>query len=155
MAQQAFDHWFNTLADPEYADRCRRKNKLRQRKSRMDNYQIDEDVWARHPTNGVMYIASVTAVNSPQDTCRVTFVDDGRTFTLPLNHLRHVTLEDIQCNRYVDYRRGWTERTRSGTIVTYNRYGEQQHVQYTVTPQDVFNCFLATEEGNCIDNDTG
>ena len=133
MAQRAFNHWFNTLADPTYTDRYRRKKKLRQRTSPSGNYQIDEDVWARHPADDVMYIASVIAVDKSRRTCRVTFVDDGQTFTLPASQLRHVTLEDIHYNRYVDYGHSWTEHTRIGTIVTYDRYGEQQHVQYTVT----------------------
>ena len=62
MAQRAFNHWFNTLADPTYTDRYRRKKKLRQRTSPSGNYQIDEDVWARHPADDVMYIASVIAL---------------------------------------------------------------------------------------------
>lgn len=152
MAQRAFDHWFNTLVDTTYRDRCCRKKKLRQRKSPTGNYQLDEDVWARHPEDGVMYIASVIGIDNNHRTCRVTFVDDGQTFNLPISHLRHVILEDIQHNRYVDYGRGWTEHTNTGTIVTYDRYGEQQHVQYTVTPQDVFNYFFAAEESDCIDN---
>jgi len=150
MAQRAFDHWWNTLADSAYAERCHRKNKLRQRKSRIDKYQVNEDVWARHPTNGFMYIASVIAVNSSQETCRVTFVLDGRTFTLPLSHLRHLTYEDIQCNRYVDYEHGWTERTKYGTIITCDRYGEVQQVQYG-SLQDILNC--TDDENDFINND--
>jgi hypothetical protein len=154
MAQREFDHWWNTLSDPSYAERCRRKHQFRQRKLPIGPYQVDEDVWARHPSDGFMYIASIIAIDRSYFTCRVIFVDDGQTFTLPINHLRHVTLQDIQHNRYIDYGRGWTEHTNTGTIVTYDRYGEQQHVQYTVTPQDVFNYFFTAEESNCIDNDT-
>jgi len=58
MAQSAFDHLFNMHADAAYADRCRRKRKLRQRKSPGKNYQVDEDVWARYPGYNIMYVAS-------------------------------------------------------------------------------------------------
>ena len=77
-----------------------------------------------------MYIASIIAVHRSNHTCNVTFVDDDETFTLPINHLRHVTLEDIQLNRCVDYGMGWTEQTQFGTIIKYDRYGEQQCLQY-------------------------
>jgi hypothetical protein len=123
MAQRAFDHWFNTLADPAYADRCQRKRKLRQRKSPTGNYQIDEDVWARHPTDGFMYIASVIAINSLHRTCRVVFVKDDQPFDLAFSQLRHVTREEIRCNRYVDYGHGWSDDTKPGIIITYDRYG--------------------------------
>ena len=138
MAQRRFDHWWQTLCDPSYAERCHRKNQFRRRAAPIDEYQVDEDVWARHPSDGFMYIASIIAVHRSNHTCNVTFVDDGETFTLPNNHLRHVTLEDIQLNRCVDYGTGWTEHTQFGTIIKYDRYGEQQYLQYCETSLNSF-----------------
>jgi Tudor domain len=154
MTQLAFDHWFNILEDTSYADRCHQKKKLRQRKSPSGNYQVDEDVWARHPNDNIMYIASVIAVNNHHRTCHVAFVDDGQTFNVPVSHLRHVTREDIKRNRYVDYGHGWTERTSIGAINTYDRYGELQRVQFTGTSKGVFNGSFTVEDNDCINDDT-
>ena len=102
MAQLTFDHVFNMLAEPAYSDRCRRKKQLRQRKSPSGNYQVDEDVWARHPSGNIMYIASVISVDKYHRTCNVAFIDDEQAFNLLVSHLRHITREDIKRNRYVD-----------------------------------------------------
>jgi hypothetical protein len=153
MAQRAFDHCFNTLADPTYADRCQRKRKLRQRKSPTGNYQIDEDVWARHPTDGFVYIASVIAIDSLNRTCRVVFVNDDQPFDLAFSQLRHVTREDIRCNRYVDYGHGWSDDTKPGIIITYDRYGELESTEYTGITQDAVNDFVMTEEYQFVEND--
>ncbi|CAF3975297.1 unnamed protein product, partial [Rotaria sp. Silwood1] len=126
----------------------------RQRKSSNGNYQVDEDVWARHPNDGVMYIASIIAINNYHRTCRVTFIDDDQTFDLPVSHLRHVTREDIRCNRYVDYGQGWAEYTSAGTINTYDRYGEPQQTQFTGRRHDIFHCSLTAVQSNCSENDT-
>ena len=154
MAQLAFDHSFNTLVDTAYTDRCRRKKNFRQRKSPTRDYQLDEDVWARHPSGNIMYIASIISVNKYHRNCNVAFVDDGQTFNLPISHLRHITREDIKCNRYVDYGHGWTERTSIGAINSYDRYGELQHVQFTGTLDDVFNDSLTDEDNESINNVT-
>ena len=153
MAQRAFDHWFNTLADPAYANRCQRKRKLRQRKSPTGNYQIDEDVWARHPTDGIMYITSVIAINSLHRTCRVMFFNDDQPFDLAFSQLRHVTREDIRCNRYVDYGHSWSDNTKPGIIITYDRYGELESAEYTGISQDAFNGFCTTEDYQFVEDD--
>lgn len=153
MAQSAFDHWFNMYADAEYADRCRRKRKLRQRKSPGKNYQVDEDVWARYPGCNIMYVASVMAVNNYKRTCTVLF-DNGLTADLSITHLRHVTLKDIQCNRYVDYGQGWSARTDIGLINIYDRYGKLQEIHFDDTSEDIDNNFFADEENNCVNDDT-
>ena len=106
------------------------KKQFRRRAASISEYQVDEDVWARHPSDGFMYIASITTVHRSRHTCIVTFVGDGAKFTLPINHLRHVTLADIQLNRCVDYGTGWTEHTQFGTMIKYDRYGEKQYLQY-------------------------
>jgi hypothetical protein len=154
MKQSEFDHWFHTLSNSTYADRCSRKKKLRQRKSPSGNFQVDEDVWARHPNDGIMYIASVTAVNNYHRTCCVTFVDDGQTFTLPVNQIRHVTREDIKHNRYIDYGHGWTERTSVGALNTYDRYGELVQVQFGVTSENDVNDSFAVEDNIDINDDS-
>jgi len=153
MAQSAFDHLFNMHADAAYADRCRRKRKLRQRKSPGKNYQVDEDVWARYPGYNIMYVASVMAVNNYKRTCPVLF-DNGLTADLSITHLRHVTLEDIQCDRYVDYGQGWSERTDIGAIDIYDRYGELQETHFNGTSKDIDNNFFMDEENNCVNGDT-
>ncbi|CAF5011795.1 unnamed protein product, partial [Rotaria sp. Silwood1] len=147
MAQCAFDHWFNTLADPSYAERCHRKRKLSQRKSPSGNFQIDEDVWARHPIDNVMYIASVIGIDKSNRSCRVTFVDDGQTSNLPFSDLRHITHEDVKRNRYVDYGHSWTEYTDMGAIVTYDRYGELKTMEFIAKP-NIYDHSLADEEIN-------
>jgi len=154
MAQAAFDHWFNMLGDTSYADRCRRKQKLRQRKHPRGNYQMDEDVWARHPTHGIMYIASVITVNNYHRTCYVAFVEDGQTFNLPFSHLRHVTPEDIKHNRCVDYGCSWTERTSIGALNTYDRYGKLLNTQFNGSSKYVFDDFCTDEDNDCVNDDT-
>jgi hypothetical protein len=128
MAQVAFDHCFNTLGGETYADRYCPKKKLRPRKIPNGNYQVDEDIWGRHPNYGIMYIASVVAVNNYHRTCQMAFVEDEQTFKLPFNHLRHLTPEDIQCNRYMDCGCSWSERTSIGAVNTYDQFGELMQV---------------------------
>ena len=124
-----------------------------QRESPSGNYQIDEDVWARHPTDGIMYIASVIDINSFHHTCRVMFFNDDQSFNLDMSQLRHVTLEEIQRNRYVDYERGWSDNMTPGLSITYNRYGDQLSVEYTGTAHDDFTGFLTTEQWQFLEDD--
>ena len=154
MAQAAFDHSFNMLADPAYADRCHRKKILRRRKTPKGDYQINEDVWARHPNDNIMYIASIIGIDQHHNTCRIAFVHDGQTFTLPINHLRHVTREDIKRNRYVDYEEGWSERGNYGSINVYDRYGELQETHFPGTSkrQDINNDFFMNEDNMGIND---
>lgn len=152
MAQAAFDHWFNMLADPDYANRCHRKRQFRQRRSPAGKFQVDEDVWARHPNDGVMYIASISAVDMHNDTYIVIFVDNGQIFNLPANHLRHVSQQDIKCNRYVDYGQSWSEQTHLGAINTYDRYGELIQVQFMGSSKDIYNDFDTVECNKCNDD---
>ena len=94
------------------------------------DYQVDEDVWARHPNDNIMYIASIIGIDKYHRTCHIAFVNDGQTFTLPINHLRHVTCEDITHNRYVDYEQGWSEHGNYGSINVYDRYGELKETHF-------------------------
>ena len=149
MAQAAFDHWFNMHANVAYTDRCRQKKKLRQRKPSGGNYQVGEDVWARHPDGNIMYVASVMAVNNYKRTYNVIF-NNGQMFDLPISHLRHVTLEDIQCDRYVDYGEGWSERTDIGAINIYDRYGELQETHFTGESEDIYNELFTDQDHNCV-----
>jgi hypothetical protein len=51
--------------------------------------------------------------SSPIQWCHVHCVrHHDRSFT----NLRKITLEDIQCNRYVDYQDGWMERTKFDSV---------------------------------------
>jgi hypothetical protein len=137
MAQAEYDHRCNMLSNPVYADRCRRKRDFRRRTTFIkDFYQVDEDVWARHPTDGYMYIASVDRVDIHHMTCQVTFVDNNETLILPIAHVRHVTIEDIERERYVDYGNGWSEPTQLGAIASYDRYGQLITISY-----DSHSCF--------------
>ncbi|CAF0871303.1 unnamed protein product [Adineta steineri] len=136
MAQATFDHWVDMLADPTYAARCQRKQHFRQRHKPTGKYQVDEDVWARHPDDDVMYIASIISIDQHHCTCRLIFVDSDETLNLPISHLRHVTREDIKLNRHVDYGHSWSVRTSIGAINTYDRYGELQEVNFNHTTEE-------------------
>jgi hypothetical protein len=81
------------------------------------------------------------------------FFNDDQLFDLATSQLRHITLEEIQCNRCVDYEHGWTDNTAPGIVITYDRYGEQNIVQYTAISHDSFNDFLATGEGQFLHDD--
>jgi len=153
MAQSAFDHWLNMHADTAHADRRLQKKKLRERNSSGRNYQVGEDVWARYPGYNIMYVASVMAVNNYKRTCTVIF-NNGLTADLSISHLRHVTLKDIQCDRYVDYGEGWSERTDTGAIDIYDRYGELQETHFTGTSKHINNDFFTDEENNCVNDHT-
>jgi hypothetical protein len=139
--------------DTAHAHRRRQKKKLRQRKSSGRNYQVGEDVWARYPGYNNMYVASVTAVNNYKRTCTVIF-NNVLTVDLSNSQLRHVTLEDIQRDRYVDYGQGWSERTDIGAINIYNQYGELQETHFTGASEDIYNDLFTDQDHNDVNDNT-
>jgi hypothetical protein len=154
MAQHAFAYRWNSTFDSSYVNHNRQKIELRQRKLTVDSYQINENVWARHPYDGFMYIATVLMVNPSVRTCCVTFDDDGGTFTLSLRDLRRITSEDLQYDRCVDYGNGWTERTKLGDTITYDRYGEQQIIRCSKMSSNLFDSVVTPYASDLDVHDT-
>ena len=128
MAEHVFAYRWNSSFDSSYIIHNRQKTELRQRKLPVDSYQINENVWVRHPYDSFMYIATVLMVNPSVHTYCVMFDDDGGTFTLSIRDLRSIIPEDLRYDGCVDYGNGWTERTKFGDTITYDRYDEQQLV---------------------------
>ena len=148
MAQHSCDYWSNILSNPSYVEHRCHKTQFRPRKSYVGDYQIEDDVWARHPSDGFMYVASIISIDPLYHKCHVHLVADGSTFTVPLSDLRHVTVDDILLNRCVDYGAGWTERTRSGTFIKYDRYGDQQFPRYAQRSSNLFDYPVPQNEFN-------